>query len=242
MPRDLFACLPEHPESRRSTRLLPVSLLLHAVLIGGAIIAPLLATGELPKVTGTRTPPLIVKALPVLEVVSPPVRVPRPRSAPSSSSGSTIEPTARPQPAFSFDEEVAEPGAVSMGQSIGVPGTPEGQIGSGTGGSGTGDPGIAQTPSGPVRPGGDIERPQKIRHVPPEYPVIARQIRRQGTVVIDAIIGPDGQVTQARIRQSVPLLDDAALAAVRQWVYTPTRLNGKPVAVIMTVEVNFRLR
>jgi protein TonB len=92
-----------------------------------------------------------------------------------------------------------------------------------------------------VRPGGDIEPPRKIRHVAPEYPAIARQARVEGTVVIDAIIGPDGQVRDATVRESKPLLDRAALAAVRQWVYTPTRLNNVPVAVIMTVEVRFTL-
>ena len=55
-------------------------------------------------------------------------------------------------------------------------------------------------------------------------------------------IGPDGRVTDAKVIRSVPLLDAAALDAVKQWVYTPTTLNGQPVPVIMTVTVNFALR
>jgi protein TonB len=63
----------------------------------------------------------------------------------------------------------------------------------------------------------------------------------QGVVVIEATIGADGRVKDAHVLRSVPLLDEAALAAVRQWVYTPTRLNGEPVSVIMTVTVHFQL-
>ena len=55
-------------------------------------------------------------------------------------------------------------------------------------------------------------------------------------------IGEDGRVQQARVLRSVQLLDEAALTAVRQWVFTPTRLNGEPVPVVMTVTVTFRLQ
>jgi protein TonB len=56
------------------------------------------------------------------------------------------------------------------------------------------------------------------------------------------VIGPNGRVTDVKILRSVPLLDEAAVAAVQQWEYTPTLLNGVPVPVIMTVTVNFQLR
>jgi protein TonB len=55
------------------------------------------------------------------------------------------------------------------------------------------------------------------------------------------VIGPDGQVREARILRSISLLDEAALEAVRAWEYSPTLLNGQPVPVIMTVTVRFRL-
>ena len=61
-------------------------------------------------------------------------------------------------------------------------------------------------------------------------------------MIIEATIGADGHVVDARVLQSIPLLDGAALDAVRQWQYTPTRLNGIPVPVVMTVTVRFTLR
>ena len=76
----------------------------------------------------------------------------------------------------------------------------------------------------------------------PIYPPIAQAARAQGVVIIEAVIGVDGRVHDAGVLRSAPLLDEAALAAVRQWVYTPTRLNGQPVAVVMTVTVRFQLQ
>ena len=94
----------------------------------------------------------------------------------------------------------------------------------------------------PYRPGGDIQPPTKVKDAAPLYPAIARAARVQGIVIIEATIGVNGNVQDARILRSIPLLDAAALDAVRQWQYTPTRLNGTPVAVVMTVTVNFRLQ
>ena len=65
--------------------------------------------------------------------------------------------------------------------------------------------------------------------------------RVQGIVIIEATIGINGNVQDAKVLSQTSLLDGAALDAVRQWVFTPTLLNGMPVAVIMTVTVNFRL-
>ena len=64
----------------------------------------------------------------------------------------------------------------------------------------------------------------------------------QGIVILEAVIGPTGKVTEVKVLRSVPLLDEAAITAVKQWVYTPTLLNGVPVPVIMTVTVNFTLQ
>jgi protein TonB len=64
----------------------------------------------------------------------------------------------------------------------------------------------------------------------------------QGVVFIEATIGPKGNVVDARILRSIPLLDAAALDAVRQWEYQPVLLNGAPVSVIMTVTVSFSLQ
>jgi periplasmic protein TonB len=94
----------------------------------------------------------------------------------------------------------------------------------------------------PLRIGGEIPRPTKLRDVKPIYPPIAVAARVQGVVIIEATIDPDGKVSEARVLRSIPLLDQAALEAVRQWEYTPTLLNGEAVPVIMTVTANFTLR
>ena len=97
-------------------------------------------------------------------------------------------------------------------------------------------------PSAPVRVGGNIKAPVKTKDVRPTYPAIAQSARVQGIVIIEATIGPSGKVTDAKVLRSIPLLDNAALDAVRQWQFTPTLLNGVPVPVIMTVTVQFTLQ
>jgi len=92
-----------------------------------------------------------------------------------------------------------------------------------------------------VRVGGAIKEPRRIHGVNPVYPDIAQQARVQGIVILECTISPQGQVTDVRVLRGIPLLDEAAIDAVRQWVYTPTLLNGVPVPVIMTVTVNFKL-
>jgi protein TonB len=94
----------------------------------------------------------------------------------------------------------------------------------------------------PVRIGGNMRPPQKVKHVEPEYPAIAQSARVQGVVIVEVIIDRDGRVGYARILRSIPLLDQAALDAVRQWEFTPTLMNGSPVPVIMTATVNFSLK
>jgi TonB family protein len=91
-----------------------------------------------------------------------------------------------------------------------------------------------------VRVGGKIKPPTKIKDVTPVYPAIAKSARIAGAVAIEATIGPDGKVVDTRVVRSVPMLDQAALDAVRQWEYTPTLLNGKPVPVVVTVTINFK--
>jgi TonB family protein len=73
------------------------------------------------------------------------------------------------------------------------------------------------------------------------YPKIAQSARVQGVVILEATIGPDGSVQDAKVLRSIPLLDQAAVDAVKQWQFAPTLLNGAPVPVIMTVTVNFTL-
>ena len=90
-----------------------------------------------------------------------------------------------------------------------------------------------------IRVGGQMRPPIKTKEVAPLYPAIAQSARVQGDVVIEATIDDEGKVADARVVKSVPLLDQAALDAVRQWEYQPSLLNGVPTAVVMTVTVKF---
>jgi protein TonB len=93
----------------------------------------------------------------------------------------------------------------------------------------------------PVRVGGNIRPPIKVRHVPPVYPAAAQANKVSGVVILEATIAADGRVADARVLKSIPELDQAAVDAVRQWAFEPTYLNGAAVPVIMTVTVNFAL-
>jgi protein TonB len=77
--------------------------------------------------------------------------------------------------------------------------------------------------------------------VDPIYPDMAKAARIEGTVILEAVIDPQGRVRNVHVLRSVPLLDDAAVAAVQQWEYEPTLLNGLPVPVIVTVTVRFEM-
>jgi protein TonB len=95
--------------------------------------------------------------------------------------------------------------------------------------------------TGPVRVGGNIRAPMKTQSAEPVYPPLARAAGVQGVVILEVTIGADGVVSDAQVLRSIPLLDQAALDAVRQWRYEPTLLNGVPTSVIMTATVNFML-
>jgi len=92
-----------------------------------------------------------------------------------------------------------------------------------------------------VRVGGNVTAPTQIRKVNPVYPEEARTAGVQGVVILEATISEHGRVDSVRVLRSIPLLDQAAVDAVRQWEYTPTLLNGVPVSVIMTTTVLFTL-
>lgn len=94
-------------------------------------------------------------------------------------------------------------------------------------------------PGGPVRVGGNIKAPTKIQDVRPVYPPEALDARVSGMVILEVTIDTEGNVADAKVLRSIPLLDQAALTAVKGWRFTPTLLNGTPVPVIMTVTVNF---
>jgi len=98
-------------------------------------------------------------------------------------------------------------------------------------------------PSGAQRVSSSIQNQKLISHVTPVYPPIAKSARVQGTVTLQAIIGPEGNVQNLQLVSAAsPLLVQSAIDAVRQWVYQPTALNGNPVAVMTTIDVNFSLQ
>ncbi|MEP6917730.1 MAG: TonB family protein, partial [Acidobacteriota bacterium] len=97
-------------------------------------------------------------------------------------------------------------------------------------------------PSAPVRVGGNVRPPTKIKDARPVYPVEAKAAGISGVVILEVTIGIDGRVVNTRILRSIPALDQAATDAVAQWEFTPTELNGQVVPVIMTATVNFTLQ
>jgi protein TonB len=97
-------------------------------------------------------------------------------------------------------------------------------------------------PRGPIRVIGSVEQAQLISRIEPRYPALALQTKKEGAVILHAIISRDGRITALDIVSGSPLLVTAALDAVRQWRYRPTLLNGDPVEVETTITVIFRLQ
>lgn len=86
-----------------------------------------------------------------------------------------------------------------------------------------------------------MEAARLIRAPNPAYPPLAKDARIQGVVRLDAIIGKDGRIENLKAADGNPLLIQAAMDAVKQWVYRPTYLNGQPVEVATEINVHFRL-
>jgi len=124
-----------------------------------------------------------------------------------------------------------------------------GGIGSGSGGgvgSGTG-PGVGPGHGGGIgggvfRIGGGVSAPRALDTPDPEYSEEARKAKHQGTVVLWLIVGPDGKPRDIKVARALGMgLDQKAIEAVRNWKFSPAMKDGKPVAVQINVEVNFRL-
>ncbi|MGA8073653.1 MAG: energy transducer TonB [Candidatus Acidiferrales bacterium] len=97
--------------------------------------------------------------------------------------------------------------------------------------------------SGPhrVQVGASVQQSKMTHQVPPIYPDVAKANHVQGTVILHAIIGKDGEVQQIQVKQGPCMLDEAAIRAVRQWRYSPTTINGSPVEIDTTISVIFTL-
>ncbi len=85
------------------------------------------------------------------------------------------------------------------------------------------------------------ELPEAVTKVAPVYPDIAREAGVDGQVMVQALVGKDGHVKDVRVVKSIPMLDAAAIAAVKGWVFKPALSNNKPVAVWVAVPVKFSL-
>src|SRR5258708_24557065 len=124
-----------------------------------------------------------------------------------------------------------------------------GGIGSGSGGGigvGTG-PGVGEGRGGGIgggvfRVGGGVTAPKQVYAPDPEYSEEARKAKYQGVCVLSLIVGPDGKPRDIKLARSLGLgLDEKAIEAVNQWKFEPATKDGKPVAVLINVEVQFRL-
>ncbi len=89
---------------------------------------------------------------------------------------------------------------------------------------------------------GEIIPPEPVKTVDPIYPKIARQARVEGTVMLGVRIDVKGKVTEVKVLRSIPLLDQAAVDAVRQWIYEPFLSKGKPTPVVFSVSITFNLK
>ena len=98
-----------------------------------------------------------------------------------------------------------------------------------------------EAPARPVRVGGAVQAARITRRVLPVYPPLARTTKVSGTVRLHAIIAADGSIAELNVVSGHPWLVAAAFDAVKQWLYRPTVLNGKPVPVDTQIEVTFTL-
>ena len=239
MPRDLFATSERKTavRSRRSSLLL-ASIAFHAIALLTILLLSILIPDVLPRphAAGIEWDPTtrVVKLADIPLPPPPPTK--QPIVAPRAPSSGDTVPLETPNgvapevPSRAPDDPMpgfVDGAAVGVDLTAMVPPPPP--------------PPVAPSPTEPVRMHAGIDPPKKTRDVAPEYPVMARSTGAQGVVIIEATIDVDGNVAGTRVLRSIPLLDAAALDAVRQWKYAPARLNGSPVAVLVTVTVNFVL-
>lgn len=245
---DLSSGMLENNRLKRPKSILDVfvSIFLHCLVLAAAILIPLYFTSAL------NLHPLEATYL----VAPPPPPPPAPPPAPTHvvtpprhffTSKTLYTPRVIPkQIAQVKDAAPPQPAAAVPGGVIG--GVPGGQLGGVLGGiiGGTGHaapppPPKAVAQHGPYRVGGRVQPPKLLNEVQPTYPPLAREARVQGDVMIDSIIDKQGDVTQMKLVSGNPLLITAALNAMKQWKYQPTRLNGTPISVEMQVTVHFSL-
>jgi protein TonB len=92
-----------------------------------------------------------------------------------------------------------------------------------------------------IQVGGRLQAAMLVRKVEPNYPALARQMRIQGTVRFQAVIGKEGEVQDLQFVSGPRALEKVAADAVKRWAYRPTLLNGHPVEVSTQIEITFSL-
>ena len=227
-----------------------VSFLIQCSLIGIAVLIPLIYYDALPKgqLTSFLTAPPPPPPPPPPPAMAPPrvIKViPRQFDA-----GKLMAPKVIPKNIAMIKEDELPPPSTGVVGGVygGVPGgSPGGVLGGiiSSAASAAPPPPPPPPPAAPkvtrVRVGGNVQAAAKVRGQNPNYPPLAKQARIQGHVVFTAIIGRDGTIQNLQLVSGHPLLVPAAQAAVSQWVYRPTLLNGEPVEVITQIDVNFTL-
>jgi protein TonB len=233
MPRDLFGDVtrPSISIGSRKWYTLPVSLISHSAIVLALIAIPILAPAVMPSVFADEDMTIIKIDMPKPPPLPPDRRIETIKPVENSNAAPTVAPdTIAPErpPIETPSTEIKgiiDGSIEDASTALAPPPAPE-----------------IKVPPAPVRVGGTVRSPVKVKHVDPVYPQIALMSRVQGIVIIEATIGADGRVMDARVLRSEPLLKQAALDAVSQWQFTPTLLNGVPVPVIMTVSVIFTLK
>jgi periplasmic protein TonB len=238
---------PPSPSRTGRVRLLPISFALHGVFLVAIVLVPLIGPEALPlPATGGRVffvspvasappppPPPPPAAAPVATALPSPTR-PLPRSTPAFVAPIESPQQVKPEEGIGLGVPGGQPGGVAEG---GVPGGVAGGVVGGVVG------GVSEAPRRePVRVGSVVKEPRKLRHVDAAYPRSAVQARVEGLVVLECTIDVAGHVADVKVLRGVPVLDEAAVVAVKQWAYAPTLLDGVPVPVIMTVTVSFNLK
>ncbi len=236
---------PHMPSGGRVATLL--SSVVHAGLLGAIVTVPLLfVTNTLPHMP-TMLAFVAATAPPPTPAPPPPPPAPRAKDVPakvlvSNQNAAPLTAPSRiePEPAGPTDGDDGAVGGVDGGISGGIVGEIVGNLAAPPPPQPPPPPPPA-APPGPVRIGGEIRPPTLLQRVEPVYPVLALNAHVEGTVILEAIIDENGTVQSLKVLRSVSLLDKAAVAAVEQWRYSPVILNGRPVPVILTVVVSFKI-
>ncbi len=215
------------------TYTLVFSIVAHVIAVGALIIAPAFATDDLPEPYRTTAFVLVRAEVPQ---PPPPIRRTQPDTPATSNSAPLVEPVdIRPEPIAEPVEQFGfDVGASPTGIAIGDVGSTSDLI--------PPPPPAPPRPKEPVRVGGAIQPPLRLVNVNPVYPPIALAARKEGLVILEALIGEDGSIRAVKVLRPEPLFEEAAITAVRQWRFSPTLLNGEPVPLVMTVTVSFTLQ